>query len=490
MSRVNGMNGGNEVNRMNRGNQVNEMNGMNGVSKVSKVNGVNGMNGMNKMNKVNGVNKVNKVNEVNGMNGMNEWNIPTRARSKQVTNYKKLGQGSFGSIFSPPPENDGYTPTTKDIVKIFNSKNEYNKTIKNAEMLTKTIPSLAINTVNYTRKYKFKNLPYPIQTALKERKNSFIRGKRVTTLGVNNNSDVFMVRTPYLGHSCIDIFNKNKEFIDKLKNVNCLKLLSEINKCLHTLQDIINAEYIHADIRPPNVMYDFNNNTLTIIDFDLLMPKNDYLKKHILYPQSTYTKRLFPIDSAPLFEKYDKDKTVNNNIRDIIEIAYSHLNNKQYSTFKSLCASIKYQSSIYNYDTDSSSQAVEKIKEYTKIDTEESITVELVTSIKTEIFNGVYPYMDLWGFGYSILLLCIVIYKNNSNDYTIFFIMNTLIPGILNPHINERFNINDAINQCEYYIKRYNEGMAEGMTGGKYSGKRRRKHKTKRRKTRKLFVKS
>ncbi len=438
---------------------------------------------------MNGGNKVNEVSKVNGMNkvnGVNEWNIPTRARSKQVTNYKKLGQGSFGSIFSPPPENDGYTPTRNDIVKIFNSKNEYNKSIKNAEMLTKTIPSLAINTVNYTRKYKFKNLPYPIQTALKERKNTFIRGKRETTLATNNNSNVYMVRTPYLGYSCMDIFNKNKEFTQQLKTVDCFKLLLEIKKCLYTLQDIINANYIHADIRPPNVMYDFNNNTLTIIDFDLLMPKNDYLSKHILFTQSTYSRRLFPIDSAPLFEKYKTNINVTDNIRDMVKIAYSHLNTTHYNSFKNLCTSIQYQSSIYNYDTNSFTQAVDKIKKYTNINTEEPITTELVESIKTDIFNGVYPYMDLWGFGYSILLLCIVIYKNNSNDYTIFFIMNTLIPGILNPHINERFNIKDAINKCEDYIERYNEGMAESMAGGKYS----RKYKTKRRKTRKLFVKS
>jgi serine/threonine protein kinase len=408
----------------------------------------------------------------------------TLRTSLNTSNNTLRGEGSFGSIFSPPPANDGYIPTKNDVVKIFNSKKDYNKTISNSNMLKNKIPSLFIKTNTYSKPYKFKNLPLDIQTKLKKRKENFIKKNTPTQLGVTNNSNIYMVRTPNLGYSCYHIFNNHIELKDTLKIVDSHKLLSEIIKCLHTIDDIINAEYIHADIKAQNVMYDFNNNTLRIIDFDILLPKMDYLKKYILpmFNDSTYKYLLFPIDSAFLFETYDRYKTPKDNIQIITTGACNYLKNEQYNTIKNIYSS----SDIYNYDDQSISQAVDKITGYIKGDINTIIkSMTVFQNIKTDIFNSVYPYMDLWGFGHSILSLCVVIYIYKKDDI-IEFILKTLIPGILTPHINNRLDIKGAIKICEDYMNsNQSQSSLRTPTGGK-----RRKCTRKRRKRRKRTRKS
>jgi serine/threonine protein kinase len=292
-----------------------------------------------------------------------------------------------------------------------------------------------------------------------------------------------MIRTPYLGYSCFNIFNQRNKFESELKVVDSYQLLLEIRKCLLTIKEIIDNEYIHADIRPPNVMYNFNTNKLTIIDFDLFMPKQEYLSKHILNNnKSSYDKRIFPSDSAPLFENFDASANPIVNIKNITRKAYLHLLNNQYKTYKLFCDSIKFDSIVYNYTKVTFTNTVTKIMEYIKIYKNDN-TIKDVNNIKTLIFDKVYPYMDLWGFGYSILLLCILIFKYKPNDDTMVFILSTLLKGILHPDINNRINVDDAIRECDGYIRRYKESMnSDSMYGGKRKSRRKSRRQRKTRK--------
>ena len=84
-----------------------------------------------------------------------------------LPDIKKLGKGSFGVIFSPPLENDNYTPTSNDVVKIYNSKPIYNKAIANVE-ITKTYQILQLkqlhikDSINSEIYQKIYNLNYDL----------------------------------------------------------------------------------------------------------------------------------------------------------------------------------------------------------------------------------------------------------------------------------------------------------------------------------------
>ena len=431
------------------------------------------------------------------INGPNEWSkIHTRPRRGNVTRHKKLGKGSFGVIFSPPLENDNYTPTSNDVVKIYNSKPIYNKAIANVE-ITKNIPDLAIETTPYKRQYKFRDLPEDIQLELRSRKTINSNTKKSINI-YSNDKNVYMIRTPYLGHSCHDIFMDddslpNKDNVPKgvykseLKSVDCVTLLKEISKCLHIIRKIINKKYIHGDIRPPNVMYNFKKNTLTIIDFDTFKEKSVYLKDEIYTnTTSSYQLRVIPIEFTPLFHAYSKNLPIRDNIKLIIDKGANYLNKIHYSYYKLLCKSISHETESLIITKDIFDKDLSKIIgfiENNDININSTLkTGEDINNIKKSIFDNVWTYMDLWGFGYSILLLCIVIYKNKKQEITyesdirhILFILNVLITGILNPDMDNRFDIDRAIKVCDDYI-----GTIQ-TTGGKRNRKSRKPRKSRKR---------
>ena len=395
--------------------------------------------------------------------------------------YKKLGEGAFGTIFSPALPNNGYNPTNKNVLKIYNAEKTYTNAVNIDKTIANKFPSLNIKTKTYKRQYTFKNLPKSIKNILKSRRKT--QNKNPHKIQTNNNSLVYMVHTPYLGNSIEAISYMEDNDGDKIKNIDCFKLVEEIRKCLGIIKDIKDAGYIHDDIQPRNVMFNFNDNTMHIIDFDTFKEKNKYMKHLYNLPQGVFsTYFLFPIESAIMFETFDKEN-INDNINRIINMINTN-NNPLYKKIFNLFRRIN----IFDYTQDQITTIINNIQtklSENKIDVDQTINdiiinitlseaeSELITKLESKsfiinwiklkhvIFDYIYPYMDLWGFGCSILLLCAKI-SQYKNDPHIEFLIN-LIQGtppddndtkyILHHNINNRYTIEDAIDKCKEYIE-------------------------------------
>jgi serine/threonine protein kinase len=118
----------------------------------------------------------------------------------------------------------------------------------------------------YKHNYKPKNLPKTIQNKC----NMF------------NEEPMWVSRMPHLGISIADI-HENKEL---LRRIPFQIIVQQIFKLLQQVKALKDAEYIHGDIRQTNVMIHPHSGTMTIIDFDWLLPKTEFLHS---YPLGFYS---------------------------------------------------------------------------------------------------------------------------------------------------------------------------------------------------------
>jgi serine/threonine protein kinase len=70
-----------------------------------------------------------------------------------------------------------------------------------------------------------------------------------------------------------------RRFRDYLKRVPIITILEQIVKLFEQLNRLISNNHIHGDIRDTNVMLS-KEGKITIIDFDLLEPLNDFLDNY------------------------------------------------------------------------------------------------------------------------------------------------------------------------------------------------------------------
>lgn len=374
--------------------------------------------------------------------------------------YETLGQGAYGTIFSPPLPNTDYTPTSNNVLKIYNAQKTYNSAVKIDKNIDEKFPLLEIKTKTYKKPYTFVELPKNIQHTLKTRRVNQNKKKSPYKINIRDNAPVYMVRMPNLGNSIEDLYVDEESYIGKLKKIDCFKLVKEIHKCLEIISDFKNKEYIHCDIEPRNVMFDFKDNTMHIIDFDTLVKKDNY-SLHIESKRNIYDRFLFPIDTAIMFTQFDMTKTIKQNINDIIRKA-AKSRNKLYDIINDLLDNTHYRGykNIYTYTEDQLSSIITYIENLVNNKLIQSgITIDdkpysivIINIIKHAVFMRKYMYMDLWGFGTSILALCALILRYQPKDPHIHFLINELIRCILQ-YNND--GTNNAIMTVKWKCKKY-----------------------------------
>jgi serine/threonine protein kinase len=180
--------------------------------------------------------------------------------------YTRLGAGSYGVVFAPafPNVNAAGNPVEfpGNVTKAFFDKATYEKALQNANILAKKIPSLHIPYGAYTRKARLGNLPAKIVQS--------------TNLeGEPDETPLYMIRMPNLGVSFHTIVN-TPPLLEELARVPHEVMFRELYKLMTIVQAIGAAGYVHADIREPNILVNTATGTMTLIDFDLLGPMNEF----------------------------------------------------------------------------------------------------------------------------------------------------------------------------------------------------------------------
>jgi hypothetical protein len=180
-----------------------------------------------------------------------------------------VAKGSFGCIVKPGLPNKGYKIDNKweqfpkSVSKIFIHSPHYYTALsstKKAHNIMGADPAHIMNSYKY--QYYSNSLPEKIRTNCK----------------LKPNKEIFVTRMPNLGVSFIDL-NGNMTAIDKLHRISFITILKQIKKVLEQVKKLQEANYVHGDIRDANVMIDPENGNISIIDFDWLLPKDEFFKR-------------------------------------------------------------------------------------------------------------------------------------------------------------------------------------------------------------------
>ena len=180
-----------------------------------------------------------------------------------------IGAGAFGAVIQPALQNtlNGELKDFPDnVTKVFFVKRNMNTALNTAKKLPRLMGNNNGHRIYpYSRKIKGSNLPANLFTKLKARKE------------LNMNSNLHILRMPYLG---VDIYHLNAIHAEELRKVPITTILEQIQKLIHQTGKLAEAGYGHFDIRQTNVMVRPETGTLTIIDFDWLMPLKDLEKEY------------------------------------------------------------------------------------------------------------------------------------------------------------------------------------------------------------------
>lgn len=216
--------------------------------------------------------------------------------------YTLLGAGGFGAVFTPAfPDDPPFEGDSSDFVtKLFFRDRDYKKAIENnAPRLARNVPSLHIPYQAYTRKYVGGDLPESLRKEIEEYLQQQKGDPSCCTISLD--SPIHMIRMPKLG-TALDLIDE-----DTYESIPLEVRLREIYKVMNVVKAIGDSGYIHRDIRVPNVLINPTSGTMTIIDFDLLMPMAE---SHAGRPKPWYN---IPPEALILQTydiKYKRDKNI------------------------------------------------------------------------------------------------------------------------------------------------------------------------------------
>ena len=198
-----------------------------------------------------------------------------------------LGKGGFGLVFTPAMNNINASGTRKSfpgyVTKVFFKESSYRKALADADMLKEKLPALAIPYSPYEHVYKLKDLNSNVIDSLVEGR----KGQIMT------NAPAYMLRMPNLGVSLRDFADDPILQARYKASVPFEKKVQEVYKLMTIVKAIGEVGVIHGDIRDYNILINVDTGDMTIIDFDLLLPKEEFLKRirtpfYSFPPEMTY----------------------------------------------------------------------------------------------------------------------------------------------------------------------------------------------------------
>lgn len=214
-----------------------------------------------------------------------------------------IAEGSYGCVFSPPLKclNNKKT-TSSQVGKIFYSKDSMEEEKELAQKINKIDPN-GKWTIPYYGSC-FINVKATRQTDNIDKCNKYSKHIPITEQLIYKNGGID------LNHFTNNFeFFKNNIFIDDLIPLfyNLLKGLKSLNE----------KQIAHCDIKPPNMLYDFNEFKLYIIDFGLTTPYND-ISSFSNYNMLNHIYPYYPPEFKIYVQLIIHNKT-NVNINDILE---------------------------------------------------------------------------------------------------------------------------------------------------------------------------
>jgi len=369
--------------------------------------------------------------------------------SNKLKKYEVAGKGSYGIVITPAlPNKDNQGKNIEyphNVTKIFKQYNNYKKAINNSNQLQRTLKNVNIKNIAayhpYKRKYTLKNIPSNVKNNVKD----FTKRQR-------NNQEMYLLHTPYLGVSCVDV-NKNHNY-RKLRQLSYQTICKEMYKSMEVVKSIHDAGYIHGDIRETNVLCNLETGKISIIDFDLLNKVDDFLYE---YPEFFYS---HPPECLFIWGRDN-----------ISELDLSDDLDENVETF----TDVMNEYDVYNISV--AAEALTYFKQSTN-----------ATNIGDQLYDIAQHFIDSYGLGLSFKMLLqeawYVAYEaytpilytlefdklkiantKNKSDFDNFvrirqFIFEVLIPRMTNSDYRLRWNINKSLEEFGKVLR--NNGIEVG----------------------------
>ena len=338
---------------------------------------------------------------------------------------KILGKGSYGLVVSPAFPNNGKTFTNNTVSKIFIDEESMKAVVDRLKGIQSKIPLLDIDITEYTQLYKVKNANKNMityknkKTSIQNQINSIRESKSTSRF-----SRIYPVRMPNLGYSCEDI-NKDVTLSTKMRSIDYKTISMEILKLLCTVRQININNYIHGDVRESNVMCNLDTGKLTIIDFDWFYPIEEFYE---YYPVYFYS---HPPECVAIFEK----NTIEYILDNITELLYR----KNYNNYlRTLYKSDVNTTIIFNNIGDKFRECEHKKDTY--------------EICRDKLYKDISDFIDSWGLMLAIYSLIENSWgrDNNKTDESTRlhkYILYTLIPSMLHPDMNKRWDATRGIHE-------------------------------------------
>lgn len=168
-----------------------------------------------------------------------------------------IAEGAYGCVLKPAKECDVKLNKKNTVVKIFRDKEDYTTELNNQDIIEKI----------------FKNNKKIIVNKLSNCKKNI---KEYEKLAYINCRDIFN------GDDNQEIYqiiyeNGGEDLSQHIKNnVTFKKIFLNLENVINGLEILQKKNYIHQDIRPPNILLNLKNKESKIIDFGFLIKKKDY----------------------------------------------------------------------------------------------------------------------------------------------------------------------------------------------------------------------
>jgi len=171
-----------------------------------------------------------------------------------------IGSGGYGVVVSALP--NGANTYPGNVTKLYSKKDDYDKIIALIPKLPTLLGSNAGHRMN----------PYRT-TFLGRNLKSSVRAK----LRVGPEQPVYPIRMPHLGVDITKVVDINDTSSrNAIRQCPIPILFQQIIKLLEQINRLGSYGYIHGDIRDSNIMIQPSDGTMTLIDFDWMLPVDEF----------------------------------------------------------------------------------------------------------------------------------------------------------------------------------------------------------------------
>ena len=169
-----------------------------------------------------------------------------------------IAEGAYGCVLKPAKECDIKLNKNKTVVKIFRNKEDYITELYNQDIIEKIFKNKKKIIVNKLSNCKKSINEYD--------KSAYINCKDI--FNGDDNQEVYQIVYDNGGEDLWKHISNN--------NITFKKMFMNLENVINGLEILQKKNYIHQDIRPPNILLNFKNKESKIIDFGFLIKKKDF----------------------------------------------------------------------------------------------------------------------------------------------------------------------------------------------------------------------